>query len=59
MDGILDTVSANHSITPLVDLLKINGKLILLGAPSHNPELPAMSLLMGKALVNFYTSIGS
>ncbi|KAK9713190.1 hypothetical protein RND81_06G010100 [Saponaria officinalis] len=51
MDGIIDTVSADHSLIPLVDLLKVNGKLVCLGAPKTNPELPMFSLLMGRKLI--------
>ncbi|KAL9241405.1 hypothetical protein vseg_015521 [Gypsophila vaccaria] len=51
MDGIIDTVSGDHSIMPLVDLLKVNGKLVCLGAPKTNPELPLFSLLMGRKLI--------
>lgn len=49
MDGIIDTVSANHSVQPLIGLLKTSGKLILVGAPSLPLEISAMSLLMGKS----------
>ncbi|KAF8411812.1 hypothetical protein HHK36_004371 [Tetracentron sinense] len=31
MDGIIDTVSAHHSLLPLIDLLKTNGKLVMVG----------------------------
>ena len=48
MDGILDTVSASHPISPLIDLLKTHGKLVLLGAPEKPLELPVFPLLMGK-----------
>lgn len=48
LDGIIDTVSANHALQPLLGLLKPNGKLILLGAPEKPLEIPAFSLLMGK-----------
>ncbi|KAL5556607.1 hypothetical protein UlMin_038843 [Ulmus minor] len=51
MDGIMDTVSAPHSFSPLTDLLKTNGKLILVGAPVPNPELPVFQLLMGRRLI--------
>ncbi|KAH9613442.1 hypothetical protein KSS87_019607 [Heliosperma pusillum] len=51
MDGIIDTVSGDHPIAPLVDLLKVNGKLVCLGAPKSNPELPVFSLLMGRKLI--------
>lgn len=48
MDGILDTVSADHPIHPLIGLLKSHGKLIFLGAPAKPVELPVFSLLMGE-----------
>ncbi|XP_062144395.1 probable mannitol dehydrogenase [Alnus glutinosa] len=51
MDGILDTVSATHSILPLIDLLKSHGKLVLLGAPEKPLELPVFPLLMGRKTV--------
>jgi len=51
MDGIIDTVSAVHPILPLTNLLKTNGKLILVGAPEKPLELPVFPLLMGRKLV--------
>ncbi|KAG6647035.1 hypothetical protein CIPAW_07G050500 [Carya illinoinensis] len=51
MDGILDTVSAPHPLLPLVNLLKTDGKLILLGAPSQPPELPHIPLMIGRKIV--------
>ncbi|KAI3731891.1 hypothetical protein L1987_63083 [Smallanthus sonchifolius] len=51
MDGIIDTVSADHSLTPLIRLLKPNGKLILVGAPTTPHELPVSPLLYGRKLV--------
>ena len=51
MDGIIDTVSAMHSLLPSINLLKSHGKLILVGAPEKH-ELPVMPLLVG-----IYTSI--
>ncbi|XP_059463381.1 probable mannitol dehydrogenase [Corylus avellana] len=51
MDGILDTVSASHPILPLIELLKTNGKLVLLGAPEKPLELPVFPLLMGRKTV--------
>ena len=52
MDGIIDTVSANHSIQPLIGLLKTSGKLILVGAPPLPLEILAMPLLLGKSPLN-------
>lgn len=46
-DGIIDTVSAVHAISPLIDLLKSHGKLIMVGAPDKPLKLPVYPLLMG------------
>jgi len=51
MDGIIDTVSALHPILPLLDLLKTNGKLVLLGGIEKPLELPVFPLLMGRKIV--------
>lgn len=51
LDGIIDTVSAVHQISPLIDLLKTNGKLVLVGAPERPLELPVYHLLMGRKVV--------
>lgn len=48
MDGIIDTVSATHSLLPLMELLKSSGKLVLVGAPEKPPQLPVLPLLFGK-----------
>lgn len=48
MDGIIDTVSANHPLVPLLGLLKSHGKLIMVGVPEKPLELPAFPLIMGK-----------
>jgi D-arabinose 1-dehydrogenase-like Zn-dependent alcohol dehydrogenase len=44
MNGIIDTVAAVHPLKPLLDLIKTNGKLILVGAQSlEKPlEVPAI-----------------
>lgn len=47
MDGIIDTVSASHSILPLIGLLKSNGKLVLLGATEKPFDLHSFSLIIG------------
>ncbi|KAL3739640.1 hypothetical protein ACJRO7_020973 [Eucalyptus globulus] len=51
MDGIIDTVSAVHSLLPLIGLLKNNGKLVMVGAPEKPLELPIMPLLLGRKIV--------
>lgn len=55
LDGIIDTVSAVHAIAPLMNLLKPNGKLVLVGAPEKPLELPVFPLIMG--LYQTYKSI--
>lgn len=49
MDYIIDTVSAVHPLAPLLGLLKLNGKLIMLGLPEKPLELPIFPLVFGKA----------
>ncbi|XP_074566598.1 putative cinnamyl alcohol dehydrogenase 5 [Curcuma longa] len=47
MDGIINTVSADHSIMPLMFLLKTHGKMIMVGAPEKPLQLPIFSLIFG------------
>ncbi|KAI7991983.1 putative mannitol dehydrogenase [Camellia lanceoleosa] len=49
MDGILDTVSGLHPLSPLIGLLKCNGKIIVLGGTDL--ELPVIPLLVGRKLI--------
>uniref|UniRef100_A0A2N9ES43 mannitol dehydrogenase n=1 Tax=Fagus sylvatica TaxID=28930 RepID=A0A2N9ES43_FAGSY len=51
LDGIIDTVSAQHPLLPLIGLLKTQGKLVMVGAPEKPLELPIFPLLMGRKLV--------
>ncbi|XP_038707639.1 probable mannitol dehydrogenase [Tripterygium wilfordii] len=51
MDYIIDTVSAVHPLAPLLDLLKVNGKLVTLGLPDKPLELPIFPLVTGRKLV--------
>ncbi|GAA0144723.1 oxidoreductase [Lithospermum erythrorhizon] len=51
MDGIIDTVAANHPFAPLLMLLKTSGKLVMVGAPEKPQELPIFPLLMGRKMV--------
>ncbi|MED6212968.1 Cinnamyl alcohol dehydrogenase 8, partial [Stylosanthes scabra] len=46
LDGIIDTISAVHSLVPLIGLLKSDGKLVMVGAPEKSLELPILPLLM-------------
>ncbi|KAF3944429.1 hypothetical protein CMV_029103 [Castanea mollissima] len=51
LDFILDTVSANHSLGPILELLKVNGTLVFVGAPEKPIELPSFPLIFGKRVV--------
>lgn len=50
LDGILDTVSGDHSLLPLLGLLKSHGKLVMLGVPTKPLEISAFPLILGKRI---------
>ncbi|XP_021890504.1 8-hydroxygeraniol dehydrogenase-like [Carica papaya] len=55
MDGVIDTVSAAHSLEPYFSLLKFRGRLVLLGAPATPLEIHPYSLYDGrKEIVGSY-----
>jgi uncharacterized zinc-type alcohol dehydrogenase-like protein len=45
-DLILDTVSAQHDVNAYLNLLKLDGNLVLVGAPEHPLPVSAFSLLL-------------
>ncbi|KAK8923778.1 putative mannitol dehydrogenase [Platanthera zijinensis] len=47
LDGIINTVSAHHQITPLIFLLKTFGKMVLVGGTIQPFELLSFSLIQG------------
>ncbi|GJZ77224.1 probable cinnamyl alcohol dehydrogenase 6 [Tanacetum coccineum] len=51
LDFILDTVSGPHSLGPILELLKVNGTLVLLSVPDKPVELPSFPLILGKRVV--------
>ncbi|KAK4429418.1 putative cinnamyl alcohol dehydrogenase 6 [Sesamum alatum] len=51
LDFILDTVSAHHSLGPILELLKVNGTLVVVGAPDKPVDLPSFPLIFGKRVV--------
>ncbi|WMV15397.1 hypothetical protein MTR67_008782 [Solanum verrucosum] len=53
LDFILDTVSANDSLGPYLELLKIkiNGTFVIVGAPDKPMDLPSFSLIFDKRTV--------
>jgi uncharacterized zinc-type alcohol dehydrogenase-like protein len=44
-DLIVNTVSAKLALRPLVESLRLDGTLVLVGVPEHAPELEAMPLI--------------
>jgi len=54
LDYIIDTVSADHPLLPLLSLLKVNGKLVLVGMPEKPLSLPPAVLVLGKSLPPFW-----
>eukprot|EP01018_Ginkgo_biloba_P015603 Gb_09487 [translate_table: standard] len=51
MDYILDTVSALHPMEPLLNLLKVNGKLVIVGLPQNPVQFAAISVMFGRRFV--------
>ncbi|PHT26313.1 putative mannitol dehydrogenase [Capsicum baccatum] len=51
LDFILDTVSAKHSLGSYLELLKVNGTLVIVGAPHKPIDLPAFPMIFGKRIV--------
>lgn len=47
-DVILNTVSANHSYTTYLNLLALNGKMLIVGLPPKASEVPAGNLLTNR-----------
>jgi cinnamyl-alcohol dehydrogenase len=48
LDGIIDTVSAEHDIGAALGCLKIDGKLIFVGVPPNPLQFQTMSLISGR-----------
>jgi uncharacterized zinc-type alcohol dehydrogenase-like protein len=44
LDFVLDTVSNDHEVAPLLNLLRTNGTLCMLGIPKAPLQVPALSL---------------
>ncbi|MBA0590663.1 hypothetical protein Gorai_019359, partial [Gossypium raimondii] len=51
LDGIIDTIYAQHPLLPLLGLLKTHGKLVLFGALEKPLELPTFPLLQEGSLI--------
>lgn len=48
LDGIIDTVSADHPIPDYLATLKLDGKLVMVGVPPNPLQIPAGSLIFGR-----------
>lgn len=46
-DFILDTVSADHDLTTYLNLLKVNGSMVIVGIPEKPAQIPAIVLAWG------------
>lgn len=44
-DFLLNTVSAPHDLVPYVNLLKLDGTMVLVGVPDKAPELPSFPMI--------------
>jgi uncharacterized zinc-type alcohol dehydrogenase-like protein len=47
-DVILNTISANHDYKKYLDLLDLNGKLLVVGLPSEDPKVKPFALLKNR-----------
>jgi uncharacterized zinc-type alcohol dehydrogenase-like protein len=50
-DVILNTVSANHDYEQYLDLLGLNGRLLIVGIPSQSPKVKPFALLKNRRSV--------
>ena len=51
LDFIIDTVSADHPMQPLINLLKVNGKMVLVGLPENPLSFHAAAVISGKSFL--------
>ncbi|KAI5055064.1 hypothetical protein GOP47_0030482 [Adiantum capillus-veneris] len=51
LDYIIDTVSAVHALEPLLDLLTVNGKLVLVGIPEKPLQMQPKAVIFGRRFV--------
>ncbi|GIL48079.1 hypothetical protein Vafri_4780 [Volvox africanus] len=51
LDGIIDTVSAKHDLGALVSLVKVDGKVVLVGVPDVPLDLPTAALIFKRVIL--------
>jgi uncharacterized zinc-type alcohol dehydrogenase-like protein len=51
-DFILDTIAADHDVAMYMQLLKVDGKCILVGVPPNNISVPAFGLVASRKVWN-------
>ena len=51
LDGIIDTVSAKHPLPDYLNLLKLNGRMVVVGVPPEPLELPSGALIFQRRLI--------
>lgn len=52
LDGILDTISADHPLPDYIQLLKLDGRIVMLGVPPTPLQLPAGVVIFGRKSVS-------
>ncbi|CAA0832217.1 Probable cinnamyl alcohol dehydrogenase 6 [Striga hermonthica] len=52
MDGIIDTVPAAHEVGPLLGMLKVGGRLVVVGLPEKPLEVAAFAVVAGRKAVS-------
>ncbi|KHG24299.1 putative mannitol dehydrogenase [Gossypium arboreum] len=57
LDGIIDTVSTQHPLLPLLGLLKSHEKLMILGIPGKPFELQVFPLIQAEHNIKIYIEV--
>lgn len=50
-DFIIDTISAPHDVDALINLLKTNGKLVMVGVPPEAIKITSANLIFGRKCI--------
>jgi cinnamyl-alcohol dehydrogenase len=54
LDYIIDTVSADHPLHPIINLLKVNGKLVVVGMPEKPISFHPAAVIFGKSSLHTF-----